>query len=206
MVVQKLLDELLNPWLDGQPCLSVPIKQLSYDSRADQPGSLFFAYQTDLCDRGEFIAEAIANGAVAVVMDRGRADEAALIANHSAVAIIPIDNLSDIYGNIAARFYDNPADDLTIIGVTGTNGKSSTAYFITQALNNLGEPSGFIGTFGVGMLEHLDPSSGTTLHPIAFNAEAVKMKAAGAKAIALEMSSHALQASVCRVCPSTPQF
>jgi UDP-N-acetylmuramoyl-L-alanyl-D-glutamate--2,6-diaminopimelate ligase len=191
--VQKLLNELLRPWLDGQPCPSVPITQLSYDSRADQLGALFFAYQTDLCDRGAFIAEAVANGAAAVVIDQDRSDEAALITRYPHITIIPVKNLSHLYGSIAARFYDNPADELLIMGVTGTNGKSSTAYFIAQALTILAKPCGFIGTFGVGMLGHLSPSSKTTLHPTAFNEEVVTMKAAGAKAIALEMSSHALQ-------------
>lgn len=192
VLVHYLLDELLAPWLGNQPCPALTIKSLSNDSRTVQKDALFFAYKTDLCDRVDYISDVIAKGVTTIAIDANRADAPCIQADYPGIVFLVIPDLANCYGAIAARFYGDPTQSLEVIGVTGTNGKSSTAYFIAQALTALGKPCGFAGTFGVGMLNKLKPSALTTLDPISLQAYAAAMKAQGAQALAIEMSSHAL--------------
>jgi UDP-N-acetylmuramoyl-L-alanyl-D-glutamate--2,6-diaminopimelate ligase len=186
------LNQLLSPWVDAQDLPDRVIESISNQSASIQGSGLFLAYKNKLCDRVEFIAEAVVNGAIAVALDAQRPDFQALQNQHPQILFIAIPSLAEEYGDIAARFYGDPTKDMTVIGVTGTNGKSSTAYFIAQALNALGKPCAFIGTIGLGLPGQLKDSPLTSLDPIAFQRFAAEFKQEGIYALAIEMSSHAL--------------
>lgn len=186
------LNQLLSPWVPMHGLPDMIISSLSNQSAKTEQGALFFAYKNTLCDRVEFIAEAIKQGAAVVAVDAGRSDYQRLSQQFPKVCFIEIPHLADCYGEIAARFYGDPTAEMQVIGVTGTNGKSSTAYFIAQALNDLHMPCAFIGTIGVGLPGQLQDTDLTTQDPIVFQQLAAKFKQEGIKALSIEMSSQAL--------------
>lgn len=191
-MTQMALAQLLAPWLQGQSVPELMIQSISNHSTQIESGALFLAYKNKLCDRKEFIAQAIERGAVAIAVDANRSDLVGLQATFANTVFVEIEQLAECYGEIAARFYGDPTRDMQVIGVTGTNGKSSTAYFIAQAFNALNVPCAFIGTIGIGLPGQLEESPLTTLDPIACQKVAAEFKQQGIKALAIEMSSHAL--------------
>ncbi len=108
---------------------SVIIKGLSADSRTVRPGDLFAAVAGRNFDGHNFINQAIANGCSAVLVNRERnASPAATIAER--VAMIEVEDTRDGLGLIAANYFDHPGRKLTMIGITGTNGKTTTSYLV----------------------------------------------------------------------------
>ncbi|HET8553474.1 MAG TPA: UDP-N-acetylmuramoyl-L-alanyl-D-glutamate--2,6-diaminopimelate ligase [Rhodanobacteraceae bacterium] len=106
--------------------------------------------------------------------------------------VIWIDNLRHHLGAIAARFFDHPSSALTVIGVTGTNGKTSTVQMLAQALDLLGHRAASIGTLGVGLVGQLEAGERTTPDVISVHAQLAALRDAGASHVAMEASSHAL--------------
>ncbi|HLD16558.1 MAG TPA: UDP-N-acetylmuramoyl-L-alanyl-D-glutamate--2,6-diaminopimelate ligase [Coxiellaceae bacterium] len=159
----------------------IPIHALALHTDSIVPGTLFFAYPGNQNDGCVFIEPAIQKGAVAVICD------AACSRPVTSIPCIPIPHLRQHISEIAARFYGNPSHDLTLIGVTGTNGKTSVAHFIAQTLS-----CGFMGTIGIGTVEALAPSPLTTLDPINIQHQLAEFKTKGFDTVAMEVSSHAL--------------
>ena len=186
------LEDLLSPWGAQSQWPHIIITSITHQSASVDPGSLFLAYKNDLCDRANFIQEAVERGAAAVAIDSQRSDLEVLRSLHTKTLFFEILNLAQCCGEIAARFYGYPTKNMLIIGVTGTNGKSSTAYFICQALNTFDLPCAFVGTIGIGMPDDLQESPLTTLDPITFQKVAAQFKEQGISALSIEMSSHAL--------------
>jgi UDP-N-acetylmuramoyl-L-alanyl-D-glutamate--2,6-diaminopimelate ligase len=124
------------------------------DSRRVQPGDLFLAYKGAAADGRDFIPAAIASGAAAVLVEADAKWQAARA--EGAVPLIPVNGLSEKAGRVAARFYGEPARHMRMIGITGTNGKTTCTQLAGQALTQLGYRCGVIGTLGYGM-------AGTTL-------------------------------------------
>ena len=180
------LSDLLN---DIMPVESdVKVKGLSFDSRFTQPGDLFFAYQGTHFDGRKFIDAAIEKGACAIVMD---SDEKTMqFRNHTPIISIP--HLSSKLGELAARFYHYPAKKLQLIGVTGTNGKTSCSHFIAQILQKLNKQCGVIGTLGNGMYGHIQPGTLTTPDALTLHKLFAEFVGEGAKFAAMEVSSHSL--------------
>lgn len=168
--------------------LGVPVAAMTADSRLVGPGVAFAAYPGTAHDGRNFIAQAIASGAPAVLWEEDRFlwDPAWQVPN------LAVPGLKQRVGEIAACVYDDPSSRLTMIGVTGTNGKTSVTHWIAQALNSIGTPSVVVGTLGNGYTEKLSPASNTT--PDAVNLQAMLARYAdeGAKACAMEVSSHGL--------------
>lgn len=162
---------------------------LTNDSRAVQPGNIFFAYKGGSVDGREFIQQAIDRGASLVLYESYISSELNEIHSDKNIPVIPIKNLQAIQSEIAAEFYEFPSRDMTMIGVTGTNGKTSITHFIAQACT---EKTGVIGTLGYGFLGNLKKTSLTTPDPLQLQKNIFDLKQAGAKVIAMETSSHAL--------------
>jgi UDP-N-acetylmuramoyl-L-alanyl-D-glutamate--2,6-diaminopimelate ligase len=185
-----LLSELLQDILPNFPShADVKVGRLIGDSRKIKPGDAFFAIHGSHHDGRLFISQAIQRGAVAVLKDT-KIDET--IDYYEGVPIIPILHLQEKVALVAARFYGNPAEKLRIIGVTGTNGKTSCTHFIAQALTSLKIPCGIIGTLGSGFYGALGEAGLTTPDPIALQALLADFVAQGAKAVAMEVSSHSI--------------
>lgn len=123
----------------------VDVTGMNVDSRAIQPGDLFVALPSAHSQVQAFIADAIERGAQAVVYDKKH-----LFELPDTIASVGINGLSDSLSGIAQRFFSYKKDALQLIGVTGTNGKTSIAYILQQFFSLLGEPTGYIGTLGYG--------------------------------------------------------
>lgn len=172
------------------PDHSVNVTGLALDSRQVRPGDLFFA-RDGVSHRGaDFIPEALSRGAVAVMVQEGTlsAGERSAIA----VPLIEVDDLDRRIGEVASRFYGNPSQALKVIGITGTNGKTSCSHYLAQALTGLGHSCALIGTLGNGMAGALQQATHTTPDPIALQALLAEFHQQGAEYVVMEVSSHAL--------------
>lgn len=165
------------------------ITGVAIDSRKVQAGDLFLAYQGDVLDGRDFIVAAINNGATAVLCSDAIPKQLTL---PTEVPIIVVPDLRAKVGVIAAKFYGYPAQQLTLIGVTGTNGKTSVAQLIAMALTDLGVPCGVIGTIGYGFPDNLSPLINTTPDPVTLQRLLFALKQDGAQAVVVEVSSHGL--------------
>ncbi len=174
-------------WPENYP---VKITGLSSDSRETQPGDLFIAYAGPITERQQYIEQAINRGAIAVL------EESPAHADHLRVVnktpVLQVTQLDTKVGPIAARFYGNPSAEMTIIGITGTNGKTSCSQFIARALQLAGQRCGIIGTLGSGFPDELQAGNLTTPDAITLQQQLASLKKQGAKAVAMEVSSHSL--------------
>ncbi|HUE94480.1 UDP-N-acetylmuramoyl-L-alanyl-D-glutamate--2,6-diaminopimelate ligase [Pseudomonas sp.] len=167
---------------------SVLIRELTLDSRKVRPGDLFLAVPGTQQDGRVHIADAIARGAAAVAYE---AEGALPMTAHSA-ELVALKGLAGQLSAIAGRFYGEPSRGLHLIGITGTNGKTSVSQLLAQALDLLGERCGIVGTLGNGFYNALALGRHTTPDPIGVQATLADMKNAGARAVAMEVSSHGL--------------
>ena len=177
------------PLLDRLAQLGVPLADLTADSRAVKLGSIFVAYPGTARDGREFIPEAIARGATAVLWERSGFDwnERWEIPN------LGIENLRARISEIAGHVFGNPSDALWMAGVTGTNGKTSVSQWIASALEALGQRSAVIGTLGNGLVGERVEAKNTTPDPIVLQRLLADYLRRGARNVAMEVSSHGLE-------------
>ena len=177
--------------------LNVAITRLVTDSRAVRQGDTFVAYPGEKTDGRQFIAQAIARGANAVIYEKllsGHPYEAQHFSWDAAwqVPHLAVSGLRHKAGWLAGAVYGAPSEKLQVIGVTGTNGKTSTCHWIARALNDAGKKCALIGTLGNGFADNLQPSANTTPDAISVQGLLADYLRAGAQAVAMEVSSHAL--------------
>ncbi|CAD5199239.1 UDP-N-acetylmuramoyl-L-alanyl-D-glutamate--2,6-diaminopimelate ligase [Pseudomonas sp. FEN] len=165
------------------------IRELALDSRKVRAGDLFLAVPGGKVDGRNHIADALLRGAAAVAYEV----EGATVLPITDVPLIPVKGLAAQLSDIAGRFYGDPSRHLNLVGVTGTNGKTSVSQLIAQALDLLGQHCGILGTLGTGFHGALRSGMLTTPDPIAVQASLADLKKAGAKAVAMEVSSHGLE-------------
>ena len=164
----------------------VLVTGITLDSRAVQPGDLFAALPGAHAHGAQFCDEAIARGAVAVLTD---------LAGAEAVRDRPVliaDDPRALLGDFAAEVYGRPGDDLLLVGVTGTNGKTTTAFLLEAGLRAAGFATGVIGTTGIRLGDEQLPSARTTPEAPDLHALLGAMRERGIDAVAMEVSSHAL--------------
>lgn len=169
-------------------CSDTEILNLENDSRKVKKGSLFFAYPGAITDGRNYIDNAIANGAAAVVYD----PQNFLISKNYLVPVVPIENLKNKLADIAACYYSNPTQSLKVIGVTGTNGKTTVAYQLAKAYELLGSNSAYIGTIGQGSVGALHDLDNTTPDGICLQKLFSEYYKSGVQQVCMEVSSHAL--------------
>lgn len=174
---------------------SLPVGGLAIDSRKVRSGDVFLAYPGESVDGRAFIDQAIARGAVAVIAESA---PAAALRERSdvSVPVLPVVQLRDQVSVIADRFFDQPSAAMRIVGVTGTNGKTSCTQLIAQALRLLGKPCGVIGTLGNSLdaaEQYTNSGSGlTTPDPIALQSQLAQWRDKNVQHTAMEVSSHGL--------------
>lgn len=174
-------------WLPDFPQLAgIKANGITLDSREVTRGSIFVAMKGYSADGHDYIESALANGAVAILCERN-----IHVANHI-VPICLVENLKDKLGDLVHRFYGTITQDLKVIGITGTNGKTSTCQYIAQSLDFLGKRCGIIGTNGQGLWGQLTDTLNTTPDVVRLHAELARQKAQGAEYTAMEVSSHGL--------------
>lgn len=184
--LSKLLYHLYDTALYTDP----EITGMTLDSREVKPGYLFFACKGTHLDGRDFINDAIKNGASAILAEaESEMERFHLQAN---VPIFPVRHLNREVGIIAALFYNHPAKKLEIVGVTGTNGKTSCTYFVAEALSRIHIKCGIIGTLGNGIYPDIQSGSLTTPDPITLQRILADFVDHGVKVVAMEVSSHSL--------------
>ena len=172
------------------------ITDLCFDSRSVIPGSLFFALPGTHVHGNTFITDAINRGALAVVYQDELPVEAVKTAKsqQTAPVFIKVQDARFAMSPIAAAFYDNPSSKLAVIGVTGTEGKSSTVSFIWQLLRLMGKKAGFISTvqYSLGGDAIANPEHQTTPEAPIVQRQLYQMVQAGCHYAVVESSSHGL--------------
>jgi UDP-N-acetylmuramoyl-L-alanyl-D-glutamate--2,6-diaminopimelate ligase len=179
--------------LDGiasVPANDAQVADLALDSREVRAGYLFFALRGRRSHGLEFAAEAAARGACAVLWEPGPNVEAPVFAQTLFAA--PVEDLHKLVGRIADRFFERPSSQLSVIGITGTNGKTTCAYLAAQCLERLGHEAAYLGTLGWGRVGALEAVSHTTPDAVNVHRMLARLAAQSVREVAMEVSSHAL--------------
>lgn len=167
---------------------NVEIVDITIDSRTVKKGSLFFAYPGLEADGRDFMAQAQAAGAAAIIYDVVDFE----LPPDVVVPAFAVTDLQYRVGRVAHDFFGRACDEMQVFGVTGTNGKTTCCYLLTQALSELGMQAAMIGTIGVGALDKLQSASHTTPDPISLHRSLAQLKSQGFTQVCMEVSSHAL--------------
>ena len=195
------LNDLLNGYITDDKFNDITISSMSLDSRDVKEHSLFIAVKGETVNGIEFINNAIEQGAAAVLWETE--DEAADVnvesikinwrktSSNIEVPIIAIENLSQLVGEFADRFYNNPSKKISVCGITGTNGKTSCADFIAQMMS-MDTPCGAMGTLGSGLYPGLKETGFTTPDAITCHHWLADVVSSKANFAVMEVSSHAL--------------
>ena len=164
----------------------VLVSNLTLDTRTLAPGDVFVALPGAEHDGRDFIESALAAGAAAVLMESGRA------LHQDDARVIPIAGLKGELGALANRLYGSPSDDLKVVAVTGTNGKTSVVDLTAQLLRRAGRKTGTIGTLGMRLDQQPTETRNTTPDCLALHRQLRQWRDDGVECVTLEASSHAL--------------
>jgi UDP-N-acetylmuramoyl-L-alanyl-D-glutamate--2,6-diaminopimelate ligase len=162
-----------------------PVSSLAYDSRRAGPGTLFFAIQGEKADGHNFISQALERGAVAIVSERAAPSELA-------GRWIRVATIRRALSEAARTFYGQPDSRLQLIGITGTNGKTTTAFLVESILQAAGIRAGLFGTIEYRLGDRALPALNTTPESLDLLGYFAQLVEAGGQAAVLEVSSHAL--------------
>jgi UDP-N-acetylmuramoyl-L-alanyl-D-glutamate--2,6-diaminopimelate ligase len=178
--------------LDGLAALprDVEVNDLTQDGRAAKPGCAFLAVHGSQEHGLKYAPQAVANGARAILWEPAPVTQVPDLP--SEILVAPVPHLREHASTIADRFFDSPSRELAIAGITGTNGKTTCAYLLAQALEIAGRPAAYMGTIGTGRPRALVASTLTTGDAVTVQRTLAHLKADGAKNVAMEVSSHAI--------------
>jgi len=185
------------PATAGREWENVQVSGIASDNRAVLPGEIFAALPGEHVHGAKFAGDAVERGAAAVLTDDAGAallaeSEHASSISTAQVPVLVADNLRESLGPIASWVYGEPHRRLVTFAVTGTNGKTTTAYLVNQLLTNLGSKSGLIGTIEMRSGEHVLPSSLTTPDAADLHAVLATMAEDEVTTLIMEVSSHAI--------------
>ena len=188
------------------PINSIPLKTLlsehvkvdalmTSDTRALKAGDVMLAYPVgnsrQLTDNRVHIPQALSLGAALVLYEpSGLTEELKTVCKDSRCIAVP--HLAEQAGEIAANWYGEPSRSMRVIGITGTNGKTTVSQWLSQALHSSDQPSGVIGTLGAGMVNDLTMTGFTTPDATRLQGLLKEIQSRGARSVAVEVSSHAL--------------
>jgi UDP-N-acetylmuramoyl-L-alanyl-D-glutamate--2,6-diaminopimelate ligase len=171
----------------------VAVNGITQDSRQAKAGYLFIAVAGMTSHGLEFAQQAVDAGATVVLWDAAGNREKALINAVSSKALcFQVADLQLKAGEIASRFYHHPSKELRLIGVTGTDGKTSVSHYLAQCLNTTSSPCGVLGTLGNGLVDALTPTGLTTASAAEVQQSLAALVDKGAVYAAMEVSSHGL--------------
>ncbi|WP_243042595.1 UDP-N-acetylmuramoyl-L-alanyl-D-glutamate--2,6-diaminopimelate ligase [Dyella sedimenti] len=182
------LDQLLKGIADTPGVGDIVVSGLTLDSRQVRPGDAFFALRGTREHGIRFAPGAVARGARVVLAEAPASDTAGIDA-----PVLWVEGLHAQVGEIASRFFGRPSESLRVIGVTGTNGKTSTVQLLAQALEHLGHRAATIGTLGAGLHGRISEGERTTPDAINVQGLLASFRDEGATHVAMEVSSHALE-------------
>ena len=183
MKLSVLLGALKDYKLEGNP--DQDITGLNYDSKKITGGNLFIAIKGNKLNGHHYILKAIENGAKAVLVE----EDCSLPPD---ISVIKVSDSRRELSRLAARFYDYPFKDMDIIGITGTNGKTTITYILESILSAAGKNTGVIGTVNSRFSDKIKSSSVTTPESLDLMCIAREMADEGVTALVMEVSSHAV--------------
>jgi len=179
----KLLDLL--PGLAPGVGPELEVRSLAYDSRRVQPGAVFFAVQGENSDGNHFVPQALERGAVAVVSERAAPTGVSVL-------WLQVPKIRRALSDAARAFYGHPEGSLLLVGITGTNGKTTSAYLIESILRAAGIGTGLFGTIEYKVAGRTLPAPNTTPESLDLASYLAEVRRAGDQAAVMEASSHAL--------------
>lgn len=168
--------------LESTAAPDTEINEVRYDSRAVQPGDLFVAIRGYATDGHQYIGKALEQGAAAIVCEEAPAGAPAVV----------VENARRALAEIAANRFGHPADSMTMLGVTGTNGKTTTTYLVKHMLEDAGHKVGLIGTNQNLIGDEVVETERTTPESYELHALFARMRDAGCTHVIMEVSSHSL--------------
>src|SRR5438067_8425077 len=171
----------------GDP--TVAVTGITHDSRHVRPGDIYLARAGERTHGITFVADAIAAGAVAVLTDPPSVAQAT---SAGSAAVVEVADPRAATGRAAAWMYDDPSAELVVIGITGTNGKTTTAYLVESGMRAAGRRTGLIGTIDAHVSGDAVPSLRTTPEATDLQALFAVMREREVTDVAMEVSSHAL--------------
>ena len=181
----KLRELIAEAGLDAQPPTEeVEVTGLVYRSDAVEPGSLFLCVPGFTADGHDFAADAVARGAVALVCERSLG---------VGVPELLVDSVRVAAAPLAAAFHGHPTREMDVVGVTGTNGKTTTAFLVRDVLESAGRQTGLLGTVESVVGGRTEPVERTTPEAVDLQATFRRMVDSGDAACVMEVSSHALE-------------
>lgn len=192
----KMLSALLEGISVSEDIPALEIADVTSNSRAAVKGSLFIALKGMQTHGIDFAIDAARAGAAVIMydsLDSYCEQRIPLLQKQVNVHWLGIDHLDRVNGQIVSRFYDEPGRDMTIIGVTGTDGKSSVTHLITQALDRLGKRTASIGTLGFGLANQLESTTHTTPDAVVLQSYLYQFRRQNCEYVTMEVSSHALE-------------
>ncbi len=191
MAKRMTLSKLLNiVGYTGQVDKELTVTGLAIDSREVQTGDVFVALAGHQQHGIDYAHQAIQQGAVAILAETPIPQK--LNKQAPNIPVYEVSHLTQQLGVLAAEFYNHPSQKIKVIAITGTNGKTSTAWLLVQALGYLDEKAAYMGTLGVGALESLAKLPNTTPSALHIQRHLAALVEAGYQRVCLEASSHAL--------------
>ncbi len=185
MKLSDILKEVETKSVDG--AVDRAIRELQYDSRRVEPNDVFFAWKGVKSDGHQYIADVCDKGAAAVVLENPD------FAVYRGPTYISVQNARRSMAGMSANFFGRPDKALKIVGVTGTNGKTTTTFILKHLLTEPKSPVGLIGTVRYEIGERVLPASRTTPESLDLHRLLAQMKASNCRAAVMEVSSHALE-------------
>ena len=173
---------------DGPSTLNEPCHGVTHDSRQVKPGWVFVALRGFKVDGADFAPRAIAAGAVAVVADRDQREDA----EDSGVPWVVVSDARQALAGLAASYFGHPSREMRVVGITGTNGKTTTSYLLASIFEAAGARCGLLGTVAYRTGTQESTATRTTPEAPELHAMMRQMVETGCKACAMEVSSHAL--------------
>ena len=187
--------------LPDHPALEQEVQGLSTNSHACQPGDLFIGMPGTRVDGGEFWSGAVAAGAIAAVVSEFAAAKAGQAPDQASACIIACPDMNQACARLAASFYGYPAQTMQLIGVTGTNGKTTTTHLIEYFLLQAHRPTALFGTLYARWAGYQQTALHTTPLAVELQQQLAEAVAAGAEVAVMEVSSHALAQGRVASCP-----